>query len=49
MYLFMGAVLAIRNPGGHDFPEETPERALEYIAFLSLLANRVQEARRLKP
>ncbi len=50
MHLFEGAVLAIRNPGGHAFPEGPDQRAVEYISFLSLLAYRVQEAtRRRKP
>jgi uncharacterized protein (TIGR02391 family) len=44
MHLFEGAVLAIRNPGGHAFPEGSEQRAIEYISFLSLLAYRVQEA-----
>lgn len=48
MHLFEGAVLAIRNPGGHSFPEGTEQRAIEYISLLSLLAYRVQEARRIK-
>ena len=48
MHLYAGAVLAIRNPGGHDFPEESPDRALELIAFLSLLAKRADEAKRRK-
>jgi uncharacterized protein (TIGR02391 family) len=46
MHLYAGAVLAIRNPGGHDFPEESPDRALELIAFLSLLAKRADEAKK---
>jgi uncharacterized protein (TIGR02391 family) len=46
MHLFEGAVLAIRNPGGHAFPEGPDQRALEYISFLSLLAYRVQEAKK---
>lgn len=46
MHLFEGAVLAIRNPGGHTFPEGTEQRAMEYISLLSLLAYRVQEAKR---
>ena len=46
MHLFEGAVLAIRNPGGHSFPEGPEQRAIEYISFLSLLAYRVQEAKR---
>jgi uncharacterized protein (TIGR02391 family) len=45
MHLFEGAVLGIRNPGGHSFPEGPDQRAIEYISFLSLLAYRVQEAK----
>lgn len=49
MHLFEGAVLGIRNPGGHSFPEGPEQRAIEYISLLSLLAYRVQEAKRRKP
>jgi len=49
MHIFEGAVLAIRNPGGHSFPEGTEQRAVEYISLLSLLSYRVQEAKRSKP
>jgi len=45
MHLFEGAVLGIRNPGGHSFPEGPEQRAIEYISLLSLLAYRVQEAK----
>lgn len=48
MHLFEGAVLGIRNPGGHAFPEGTEQRAIEYISFLSLLAYRVQESKQRK-
>jgi len=48
MHLYEGAVLAIRNPRGHTFLDDSPERALEYIGLLSLLANRLQEAKCLK-
>lgn len=48
MHLFEGAVLAIRNPGGHAFPDYTPERAFEYLCLLSLLANCLQKAKRQK-
>ena len=48
MHFFEGAVLALRNPGGHSFPEGTEQRAMEYISLLSLLAYRVQEAKRRK-
>jgi uncharacterized protein (TIGR02391 family) len=46
MHLFEGAALAIRNPGGHSFPEGPDQRAIEYISLLSLLAYRVQEAKK---
>lgn len=49
MHLFEGAVLGIRNPGGHSFPEGPEQRAVEYLSFISLLAYRVQEARRNRP
>lgn len=48
MHLFEGAVLGIRNPGGHSFPEGPEQRAVEYISLLGLLAYRVQEAKRRK-
>lgn len=48
MHLFEGAVLGIRNPGGHSFPEGPAQRAVEYISLLSLLAYRIQEAKRRK-
>lgn len=46
MHVFEGAVLALRNPGGHAFPQGTAQRALEYIQLLSLLAYQVEESRR---
>ncbi len=46
MHLFEGAVLGIRNPGGHSFPEGTEQRAIEYISLLSLLAYLTQEAKK---
>lgn len=48
MHLYEGAVLAVRNPGGHSFPEGSDQRAIEYISLLSLLAYRVQDAKRRK-
>lgn len=38
MNLFSGAVSGLRNPRAHGFIEDSPERALEFIAFVSLLA-----------
>jgi uncharacterized protein (TIGR02391 family) len=46
MHLFEGAVLGIRNPGGHTFPEGPEQRAVEYLSLISLLAYRVQETKR---
>jgi len=46
MHLFEGAVLAIRNPGGHAFPQGPADLALEYINLLSLLAHLAQKANR---
>ena len=38
MMLFSGAVAGLRNPRAHGFVEDDPERSLEFIAFVSLLA-----------
>jgi uncharacterized protein (TIGR02391 family) len=46
MHLFMGAVLALRNPRAHAIFDDSPEMALDYIAFLSRLAKRLDSAAR---
>lgn len=46
MYLYAGAMLALRNPRAHEIIEDDPEKALEYIAFLSLLAKSLDKAKR---
>jgi uncharacterized protein (TIGR02391 family) len=46
MHLFLGAVLALRNPRVHNLLDDSPEMALEYIALISLLAKRVDQAKR---
>jgi hypothetical protein len=46
MHLFMGAVLALRNPRAHAITDDTPEAALECIVFLSMLARRVDQSKR---
>jgi uncharacterized protein (TIGR02391 family) len=46
MYLFMGAVLGVRNPRSHSFLHDSAEEALEFIGLISLLANRVEKAQR---
>ncbi|RUY32211.1 TIGR02391 family protein [Mesorhizobium sp. M7A.F.Ca.US.001.04.1.1] len=38
MQLFSGAVSGLRNPRAHGFINDDAERALEFIAFVSLLA-----------
>jgi uncharacterized protein (TIGR02391 family) len=38
MFLYSGAMLALRNPRAHELIQDDPEKALEYIGFLSLLA-----------
>ncbi len=48
MFLFSGAVLALRNPRAHRLLDDSPEEALEYIGLLSLLANRLEKAKRVK-
>lgn len=45
MYLFSGAVSGLRNPRAHGFINDDPERALEFIAFVSLLAKLLDEAK----
>ena len=45
MYLFAGAVAGLRNPRAHDFIRDDPERALEFIAFVSLLAKLLDETK----
>ncbi|MCX5515276.1 TIGR02391 family protein [Kaistia algarum] len=44
MQLFSGAVSGLRNPRAHGFIQDEPERALEFIAFVSLLAKLLDEA-----
>jgi hypothetical protein len=45
MYLFSGAVMGLRNPRAHAFIKDDPERALEFIAFVSLLAKLLDGAK----
>jgi uncharacterized protein (TIGR02391 family) len=46
MNLFCGAVSGLRNPRAHSFIQDDPERALEFIAFVSLLAKLLDEAKK---
>jgi uncharacterized protein (TIGR02391 family) len=44
MMLFSGAVAGLRNPRAHKLIQDDPERALEFVAFISLLAKLLDEA-----
>jgi uncharacterized protein (TIGR02391 family) len=44
MMLFSGAVAGLRNPRAHKIIKDEPESALEFIAFVSLLAKLVDKA-----
>jgi uncharacterized protein (TIGR02391 family) len=44
MMMFSGAVTGLRNPRAHKFIKDDPERALEYIAYVSLLAKLLDDA-----
>jgi len=46
IFLYAGAMLSLRNPRAHEIIEDDPEKALEYIAFLSLLAKSLDKAKR---
>jgi uncharacterized protein (TIGR02391 family) len=43
MMMFCGAVAGLRNPRAHKFIKDDPERALEFIAYVSLLAKLLDE------
>jgi uncharacterized protein (TIGR02391 family) len=45
MQMFCGAVSGLRNPRAHGFINDDPERALEFIAFVSLLAKLLDGAK----
>jgi len=46
MLLFSGAVMGLRNPRAHKLIKDDPERALEFIAFVSLLAKLADQAKK---
>lgn len=44
-FIFMGVMQGIRNPKGHGLVrQDDPERALEYLALVSLLSRRLDDA-----
>jgi uncharacterized protein (TIGR02391 family) len=47
MQIFKGAYQGIRNPKAHSLTHDlTPEKAVQYLVFASLLARRIEEAKR---
>lgn len=49
-FLFMGAMVGIRNPKAHDNVLQTdPYRTLEYLSFASLLMKRAEEGKTKRP
>lgn len=48
MMMFSGVVAGLRNPRAHRLIQDDPERALEFIAFVSLLAKLLDSAKRVR-
>ena len=46
MMMFSGAVAGLRNPRAHKIIKDTPEMALEFIAFVSMLASLADKAKK---
>lgn len=46
MMMFSGSVAGLRNPRAHKLIKDDPERALEFIAFVSLLAKLLDGAKK---
>jgi uncharacterized protein (TIGR02391 family) len=44
MYLFAGAMLALRNPRAHGLIRDCPENAVGYLSFISMLAKSLDRA-----
>lgn len=44
-FLFMGSMSGIRNPKGHELvKQDDPQRAIEYLAFTSMLMRRLDDS-----
>lgn len=44
-FVFAGAVLAIRNPRGHEYNvTDDPDKCLDHLSFVSLLLRRLEQA-----
>lgn len=48
MMMFAGAVAGLRNPRAHKLIKDDAERALEFIAYISLLAKILGDAKKMK-
>lgn len=49
MHLYEGAAMGIRNPRGHRVGvTDSAERALQYLEVLSLLADRLDETKKIR-
>jgi uncharacterized protein (TIGR02391 family) len=46
MMMFSGAVAGLRNPRAHKIIKDDPEKALEFIAFISLLAKLADQSKK---
>lgn len=46
MMMFSGSVTGLRNPRAHKIIKDDPEMALEFVAFISLLAKLADQAKR---
>ena len=46
MMMFCGAIAGLRNPRAHKLIKDTPEMALEFIAFISMLASIADKAKK---
>jgi hypothetical protein len=49
MFLYVAATLALRNPRAHGLVQDHPDAALDYVAFVSLLAKALDRAKRAGP
>lgn len=44
-FIFAGAIVAIRNPGGHEITlSDDPDVCLDHLAFASLLLRRLERS-----
>ncbi|WP_175846322.1 TIGR02391 family protein [Burkholderia arboris] len=46
MHLYEGAMMALRNPRAHGITQDHPERAVEYLCFVSMLAKALDRTQR---